>query len=86
MTETPDQNVRRNPFDVHVDKLQVPTVSPSLFREVVSPNQNNENNFKWSLEQMALLRPAPIEVSPSQLMESPVDPEYEIKAQEAINT
>ena len=83
---TPQQYIgRQNPFESQIDILKVPTVSPSIFREVVSPSQKVEEEFSWSLEQKALLNPALIELSPQYFPESPTDPEYERKAQEAID-
>ncbi|XP_068249396.1 uncharacterized protein bora [Palaemon carinicauda] len=71
-----------NPFDVGVDHLHLPTVSPSLFRQVVSPVYEK---FQWSIDELALLKPANIETSPYNQSEGSTDPEYEIQAQAAID-
>ncbi|XP_018009363.1 uncharacterized threonine-rich GPI-anchored glycoprotein PJ4664.02 [Hyalella azteca] len=76
-----------NPFDSCTDSLQMPTVSPSLFKEVISPagGEKSASDFRWSIEQIALLNPAHIELtSPQTHVDSPQDLEYEKKAQEAI--
>ena len=76
-----------NPFDSCAETFMIPAVSPSLFKEVVSPSKQVEKEFKWSIEQMSLLNPAPIEEqSMYHAYESPHDPEYEKKVQQAIDT
>ena len=82
------EHTRINPFDSCAEVLQMPTVSPSLFKEVISPSSAREDaNFRWSIEQIALLNPASIE-TPTSLTSSETshDPEYEKKAQEYIDT
>ncbi|XP_064095958.1 uncharacterized protein LOC135207931 [Macrobrachium nipponense] len=74
-----------NPFDVGVDHLHLPTVSPSLFRQVVSPGKKVYENFKWSIDELALLKPVNIETSPYNQSEILTDPEYESQAQAAID-
>lgn len=78
-----------NPFDSCAETLQMPTVSPSLFKEVISPSTARETdgaNFRWSIEQIALLNPVSIEMPPNNSgFDTPHDPEYEKEAQDAID-
>ncbi|XP_045624153.2 uncharacterized protein bora [Procambarus clarkii] len=74
-----------NPFEVGAECLQMPAVSPSLFRHVVSPSQKADGKFRWSIDQLALLHPANIETSPFNQAEMVIDPDYERKAQDAID-
>ena len=78
-----------NPFDSCAETFLLPTVSPSLFKEVISPNAARETdpgNFRWSIEQMALLNPASIEMpSHHSSVDTPKDPDYERKVQDAID-
>ncbi|XP_045125185.1 uncharacterized protein LOC123512708 isoform X3 [Portunus trituberculatus] len=74
-----------NPFEVGAESLYLSAVSPSLFRQVVSPSQKTDMNFRWSIDQMATLEPVNIETSPFMQVETFVDPEYERQAQDAID-
>ncbi|QQP56015.1 Protein aurora borealis [Caligus rogercresseyi] len=61
-------------------------MSPSLFATVQSPSQENNEEHFWSLEDRAALFPAIIsEDSPWKQEERKLDPEAEIKTQEALN-
>nr|XP_053655736.1 uncharacterized protein LOC128704651 [Cherax quadricarinatus]XP_053655737.1 uncharacterized protein LOC128704651 [Cherax quadricarinatus]XP_053655738.1 uncharacterized protein LOC128704651 [Cherax quadricarinatus]XP_053655739.1 uncharacterized protein LOC128704651 [Cherax quadricarinatus]XP_053655740.1 uncharacterized protein LOC128704651 [Cherax quadricarinatus] len=74
-----------NPFEVGAECLQLPTVSPSLFRHVVSPSQKVDGKFRWSIDQLALLHPVNIETSPFNQADVVIDPDYERQAQDAID-
>ncbi|XP_063846275.1 uncharacterized protein LOC135092048 isoform X1 [Scylla paramamosain] len=74
-----------NPFEVGAESLYLSAVSPSLFQQVVSPSQKTDINFRWSIDQMAALQPVNIETSPFMQVETFVDPEYERRAQDAID-
>ena len=60
---TPSSGPRINPFDsqISVDRLHLPTCSPSVFSIVVSPSQENVSTASsekfWSLDQRARLFP-----------------------------
>ena len=60
---TPSSGPRINPFDsqISVDRLHLPTCSPSVFSIVVSPSQENVSSASsekfWSLDQRARLFP-----------------------------
>ncbi|KAB7503017.1 Protein aurora borealis, partial [Armadillidium nasatum] len=81
---TPKTFIPYNPFEPKADLLQLPIVSPSLFKEVVSPSEKEDTEFAWNIDNLAILYPVPIE-TPGSEMEVPLDPEYEKKAQEAID-
>ncbi|XP_071525461.1 uncharacterized protein bora isoform X2 [Panulirus ornatus] len=74
-----------NPFEVGAECLQLPAVSPSLFRQVVSPSQKVDSKFRWSIDQLAVLNPANIETSPFNQGDVLTDPDYERQAQDAID-
>lgn len=74
-----------NPFEVGAESLYLSAVSPSLFQQVVSPSQKEDVNFRWSIDQMATLQPVNIETSPFTQLDAVVDPDYERKAQDAID-
>jgi len=82
---------RVNPFDSHlsVDKLHLPTCSPSVFSIVVSPSQENSSNSGgkfWSLDQQARLFPAHISDDSPWKQEAAVSRiDQEDKTQEAID-
>ncbi|KAK7078518.1 LMBR1 domain-containing protein 2 [Halocaridina rubra] len=87
---TPQQRCKklyqiRNPFETGTDCLQLPTVSPSLFHNVVSPSQETSTDFNWSIDELALIQPANIETSPFAQADPMPDPEYEKQAQDAID-
>lgn len=65
--------------------LQLPTVSPSLFRQVVSPSKGEDGKFRWSIDQLAVLQPANIETSPFNQADAVIDPDYEREAQDSID-
>ncbi|ROT60617.1 putative protein aurora borealis [Penaeus vannamei] len=78
-------NHQVNPFEVAAECLHLPAVSPSLFRQVVSPSQKVDSNFHWSIDQLAVLHPANIETSPYNQADIQHDPDYERQAQDAID-
>uniref|UniRef100_A0A915IWM9 Protein aurora borealis n=1 Tax=Romanomermis culicivorax TaxID=13658 RepID=A0A915IWM9_ROMCU len=57
--------VLTNPFEHYLlDKLHTHTCSPSIFAKVVSPNDEASNDGKfWSIDHIALINPADIDVS-----------------------
>ncbi|XP_040576356.1 uncharacterized protein bora [Lepeophtheirus salmonis] len=84
-TRTPS-GPRLNPFETAREDLHLPVImSPSIFATVQSPSQVNDDHF-WSLEDRAALFPVHIsEDSPWKQEERKLDPETEIKTQEALN-
>ncbi len=83
---------RLNPFDSHlsIDRLHLPSFSPSVFSVVVSPSQEELSNTGkfWSLDQQARLFPTQIsDDSPfkQEAATSKLDQEAEQKTQEAID-
>ncbi|KAG7173004.1 aurora borealis-like [Homarus americanus] len=80
-----DHHHSQNPFEVGAECLQLPAVSPSLFRQVVSPSQKADSKFRWSIDQLAVLHPANIETSPFNQADILTDPDYERQAQDAID-
>ena len=91
---TPSSGPRSNPFDsqMSMDRLHLPTFSPSVFSIVVSPSQESTSSGSggqfWSLDQQARLFPAQIsDDSPwkQEAAVSKMDPEEEDKTQEAID-
>ncbi|KAK6639801.1 hypothetical protein RUM43_008076 [Polyplax serrata] len=84
----PSKNVSfvKNPFEhakLLKERLSQPLCSPSLFKTVSSPAQNDD--FTWSIEDISMLRPADIDENPSQDFDSWFSPVTESQAQEAIN-
>lgn len=94
ITRTPSSGMRHNPFDsqISVDRLALPTCSPSVFSIVVSPGteESSCSGQFWSLDQQARLFPAQIsDDSPwkqeAMISKQKMDPELEDKTQEAID-
>lgn len=83
----PDQIGMRavNPFDIGIaDRLHLPAFSPSVFSVIETPDKQKEPF--WSIEQIAVLRPADIEETPNQEHAGVGnDAETERRAQDAIN-
>lgn len=93
-SRTPSSGPRLNPFDSHlsVDRLHLPTCSPSVFSIVVSPSQEDGSSPSgkfWSLDQQARLFPAQISDDSPWKQEAAVsrltDQATEDKTQEAID-
>lgn len=93
-SRTPSSGPRLNPFDSHlsVDRLHLPTCSPSVFSIVVSPSQEETSSKSgkfWSLDQQARLFPAQISDDSPWKQEAAVsrltDQATEDKTQEAID-
>ena len=90
---TPSSGPRSNPFDsqISMDRLHLPTCSPSVFSIVVSPSHESTSSGSgqfWSLDQQARLFPAQIsDDSPwkQEAAVSKMDPDEEDKTQEAID-
>ena len=88
---TPSSGPRINPFDSHlsVDRLHLPTCSPSVFSIVVSPSQeaaSGSGSKFWSLDQQARLFPAQISDDSPWKQESALSRlDQEDKTQEAID-
>ena len=90
---TPTSGPRSNPFDsqISMDRLHLPTCSPSVFSIVVSPSHESTSSSSgqfWSLDQQARLFPAQIsDDSPwkQDAAVSKMDPDEEDKTQEAID-
>ena len=89
---TPSSVPRLNPFDSHLDRLHLPTCSPSVFSIVVSPSQeavsSSSSGKFWSLDQQARLFPAHIaDDSPwkQEAASSRLDKDTENRTQEALN-
>ncbi|CAL4182150.1 unnamed protein product, partial [Meganyctiphanes norvegica] len=81
---TPQRRTAYNPFDVGIEELHLPVVSPSLFKDVVSPSQKVDENFQWSIDQIAVLKPASIDTSPLLQQELSIDAHADMRAQEGI--
>ncbi|XP_046423434.1 uncharacterized protein LOC124181173 isoform X1 [Neodiprion fabricii] len=76
--------IAKNPFEANLtNRLHLSVISPTVFTQVSSPGQDSPN-FMWSVEELALIKPARIEESPVQQFHCS-DPEIEIKAQAAID-
>ncbi|XP_030750292.1 uncharacterized protein LOC115878079 [Sitophilus oryzae] len=75
-----------NPFDSHlIDRLHLPTFSPNVFAQTSSPNV--EHKFKWTIEEIANLKPAEIDESTiSQHVFNSDDPKLDLVVQEKIET
>ncbi|XP_065072194.1 uncharacterized protein LOC135696654 isoform X1 [Rhopilema esculentum] len=83
-----DLEITRNPFDSReFDKENLPAFSPSIF--VVSGCRSSEKknkSFRWSIDQIAALKPAEIDECPNQEYSASYEREEdEIAAQNAIN-
>lgn len=75
--------VARNPFESDLtNRLHKSVISPSVFKKVTNPQNSPE--FSWSVEELALIKPAKIEEFPIEQIYN-VDPDVELKAQEAID-
>ncbi|XP_015171436.1 PREDICTED: protein aurora borealis [Polistes dominula] len=75
--------VARNPFESDLtNTLHKSVISPSVFRKVTNPQHSPE--FSWSVEELALIKPAKIEEFPIEQIHN-ADPDVELKAQEAID-
>ncbi|XP_014601981.1 PREDICTED: protein aurora borealis [Polistes canadensis] len=76
--------VARNPFESDLtNRLHKSVISPSVFKKVTTDPQNSPE-FSWSVEELALIKPAKIEEFPVEQIYN-VDPDVELKAQEAID-
>ncbi|XP_012261183.2 protein aurora borealis [Athalia rosae] len=76
--------IARNPFDANLtNRLHLSVISPTIFSKVASPLQDSPS-LVWSVDELAIIKPAKIEESPVQQLFCS-DPEIEIKAQAAIN-
>ena len=96
-SRTPSSGPRLNPFDSHisVDRLHLPTCSPSVFSTVVSPSQeimgssaSGSEKSIWTLDQQARLFPAQIsDDSPwkQEAASSRLDQDTENRTQEALD-
>ncbi|CAB4055138.1 unnamed protein product [Lepeophtheirus salmonis] len=85
-TRTPS-GPRLNPFETAREDLHLPVImSPSIFATVQSPSQVNDDHF-WSLEDRAALFFSSSHFGGLSLEqeERKLDPETEIKTQEALN-
>ena len=93
ISRTPSSGPRLNPFDSHlsVDKLHLPTCSPSVFSIVVSPSQDQAGTSSgsggkfWSLDQQARLFPAQISDDSPWKQESAVSRLIDQATEEAID-
>ncbi|KAI4501120.1 hypothetical protein M0802_003923 [Mischocyttarus mexicanus] len=75
--------VSRNPFESDLtNRLHKSVISPSVFKKV--NDIQNSPEFSWSVEELALIRPAKIEEFPVEQINN-ADPDVELKAQEAID-
>ncbi|XP_066276804.1 protein aurora borealis-like [Branchiostoma lanceolatum] len=87
---TASQGSTINPFEVGVeDRLHLTALSPSVFDKVGSTPSSRSTEFRWSIDQMAILHPADIpmeEVSKQHdTLHLTHDRDVEEKAQRAIN-
>ncbi|KAL0130686.1 hypothetical protein PUN28_002367 [Cardiocondyla obscurior] len=84
---TPPSKLRkliRNPFEPElISRLHLSAISPTVFAKVPSPMQQSPG-FKWSIDELAQIKPARIEELSVQQPDSP-DLELETKAQAAID-
>ncbi|CAI9720196.1 Hypothetical predicted protein [Octopus vulgaris] len=77
---TPQSQVK-NPFEIAlINQLSSSLVSPGIFN-MATPN-SNEENFEWTIDQLATLHPVEIDEKPQ--YKSTFNPAIETKAQEAI--
>ncbi|CAL7952088.1 unnamed protein product [Xylocopa violacea] len=76
--------IARNPFESNItDRLHLSVISPTVFKKVSSPSHQSPD-FAWSIDDLALIKPAKIEEFPVQEIHC-TDPETEVKMQEAID-
>eukprot|EP00794_Sanderia_malayensis_P017025 gene17025-18739_t len=84
-----DLEITRNPFDSKdFDKENCPAFSPSIFVKSVREEDSGKKSkeFRWSIDQMAVLKPVDIEQYPYQEYSASYEREEdEIAAQKAIN-
>ena len=59
--------ITRNPFDSQLfEKENFPVLDSSIFIETTTPNRNSTDAFRWSIDQLALLKPAEMDLYPNQ--------------------
>nr|KAF7423265.1 hypothetical protein H0235_008548 [Vespula pensylvanica] len=89
--------IARNPFENDLtSRLHMSVISPSVFNKVITyiyyirrliisvSNLQQSPEFAWSVEELALIKPAEIEEFPLEQIYN-VDPDIELKAQAAID-
>ncbi|XP_046818598.1 protein aurora borealis [Vespa crabro] len=75
--------IARNPFENDLtNRLHMSVISPTVFNKISNSQQSPE--FAWSVEELALIKPAEIEEFPIEQIHN-VDPDIELKAQAAID-
>ncbi|XP_035674152.1 protein aurora borealis-like [Branchiostoma floridae] len=87
---TASQGSTINPFEVGVeDRLHLTALSPSVFDKVESTPSSGSTEFRWSIDQMAILHPADIPMEEVSRQHDTLhlthDRDVEEKAQRAIN-
>ncbi|KAG5898806.1 hypothetical protein JTB14_011016 [Gonioctena quinquepunctata] len=73
-----------NPFERHiVDRLHLPTFSPSIFAKVSTPK--TDEKFKWTIDEISSLKPADIDEGTISQHVFDEDPQIESMVQEKID-
>ncbi|XP_076339059.1 uncharacterized protein LOC143240476 isoform X2 [Tachypleus tridentatus] len=73
-----------NPFYTEPDTLHLPAFSPSVFASTKETKSNETKPFRWSIDQLAVLKPADIDETSQQDTYSELDELVEERAQRAI--
>ncbi|CAH1133649.1 unnamed protein product [Ceutorhynchus assimilis] len=72
-----------NPFEPHLfERLHLPTCSPDVFEQIST--SKTEENFKWSIDDISILKPADIDESSLSQHVVTEDPHIESMVQEKI--
>lgn len=70
LNEDSDENkleITRNPFDSNLyEKDNFPSLDASVFMESRTPDSRSPAEFRWSIDQIAKLRPADLDMCPNQ--------------------
>lgn len=70
LNEDSDENkleITRNPFDSNLyDKDNFPSLDASVFTENRTPDSRSPAEFRWSIDQIAKLKPADLDMYPNQ--------------------
>ncbi|XP_076354920.1 uncharacterized protein LOC143249270 [Tachypleus tridentatus] len=73
-----------NPFYIEPDTLHLPAFSPSVFATVKGNKSEETKPFRWSIDQLAVLKPADIDETSQQDTYCVEDELVEVRAQQAI--
>ena len=59
--------ITRNPFDSNLyDKDNFPILDASIFTESKTPDSRSPAGFRWSIDQIAKLKPVDLDMCPNQ--------------------